>query len=99
MPTRDQVRARLTIRVQNRLQFYWDCHFHVYGLMRNCVMPVIVRGILQRRTRRLLDQDIERVVEWLHDAVFHEAYWLQNVDEANRPKKIMKCASIEQLLV
>ncbi|WP_162950172.1 PcfJ domain-containing protein [Rhizobium jaguaris] len=62
-------------------------------------MPVIVRGILQRRTRRLLDQDIERVVEWLHDAVFHEAYWLQKVDEANRPKKIMKCASIEQLLV
>ncbi|WFU04506.1 hypothetical protein QA648_27375 (plasmid) [Rhizobium sp. CB3171] len=99
MPTRDQVRARLTIRVQNRLQFYWDCHFHVYGLMRNCVMPVIVRGILRRRTRRLLDQDIERVVEWLHDAVFHEAYWLQKVDEANRPKKIMKCASIEHLLV
>ncbi|MGG6893679.1 hypothetical protein [Rhizobium sp. BR 315] len=89
----------MTIRVQNRLQLYWDRHHRVFGLMRNCVKPVIVRGILRRRTRRLLDQDIERVVEWLHDAVMHDAHWLQNVDDAGKPKKIMKCASIEQLLV
>lgn len=40
---------------------------------------------------------VRHIVDWLDIATRHNHAWLSNVDDKGRPKKLMKCASIEQL--
>ena len=46
--------------------------------------------------RRFGDQ-IRHIVDWLEVAVRNDHAWLEKVDDKGRPKKLMKCGSIEQL--
>lgn len=50
--------------------------------------------------RRLMARDAEKVrhiMDWIVSAVIENAHWLEKTDEAARPRKIMKCGSIDAL--
>ena len=40
----------------------------------------------------------QHVIDWLHVAVEEAHPWLSNLDALGRPKKLMKCGSLEQLV-
>ena len=41
--------------------------------------------------------DLPHIVDWLKAAIINEADWLKNVDDKNRPKKLMKFGSFEDI--
>ncbi len=43
-------------------------------------------------------QEARHVVDWLHTSFQDRADWLTRVDEHGRPKKLMKCGSLDRLL-
>jgi hypothetical protein len=46
---------------------------------------------------RRFGAQVRHIVDWLDIATRHSHPWLSNVDDKGRPKKLMKCATIEQL--
>ncbi len=43
-------------------------------------------------------QDARHVVDWLHTSLQNGADWIARVDEHGRPKKLMKCGSMDRLM-
>lgn len=41
--------------------------------------------------------ELVEVIDWLLDAAAHQRPWITNVDDLGRPKKLMKCATMEAL--
>lgn len=50
--------------------------------------------------RQVLARDADKVrhiMDWIVSAVIEDAHWLEKTDEAGRPRKIMKCGTIDAL--
>lgn len=68
-----------------------------YDMIQHRVLPTLKWR--QRATiyEIAFGDHVRHVVDWLTVAVENNAPWLTNTDAKNRPKKLMKCGSIEAL--
>jgi hypothetical protein len=70
-------------------------------LLTYCVGRLMIRNARQRKPLQdgigtLLD--VMHVTDWLSAAVVNDAPWLKNTDEQDRPKKLLKFSSFEQIM-
>lgn len=82
----------------------WTHDTRVQELMKISAGRILTKEC-RRRTAWKLDSllvahtpSVSHIVDWLSAAILNGDDWLDNVDELSRPRKLMKCGSIQQLL-
>ena len=69
------------------------------GLLSYCIGRLCLKAYKAAEDweNKLNSIDVPHIVDWLKAAIINDDEWLKNVDDKNRPKKLMKFGSFEDV--
>lgn len=86
--------------VANRLQPFHGDDERLGLLLSLCVGRVMLNAARRSEDWRAVatDSQIRHVSDWLSASIINDSVWLQNVDDRQRPKKLMKFATMAAIV-